>query len=413
MVPSTESFTYVAPDGEAMQDLTSGKYDLQDSALTENDDALQFDDPSGFSDATFSTAEEDSDVSSVISVAPSSVFSQGSYPSISSTEEVVEAADEFVALLANDKELLTLYRTSLSRFGAQRFERNVSRLLVRYASDLRTEAQDDLEKAATRLVRARAQYISLCMRERLDSTGDGIGKTANRLASQNFQRQELLERYLSSLHSADKEMVPSNSDPEEDEIDDEQDGPGQVNLPNLDRVKIFMVQSLAFEKMRENLRRFIRSSQEPNREEPAGEGRVMESEGDALSNKEGEYRNRVSPPDPPEARLPPIPTTSVTFKQDDLAVLSMIEAVVQCPFWITESWNIRPPSWTDHAKRTVEGLLGGSVTWWPLAPVWTSCKASNVRLSWNCVSDFRLLTWEILKICSRTDLWSTTLHRLT
>lgn len=108
----------------------------------------------------------------VASVALSDVPSLCSGSTASSTdptERVVEAVNEFVERLFTDKILRPLYTAALERVDPEKFQRNFSRLLIRYATDLRKEISDPLHVDAVKMVRRYAQYVASGLRKKLDS----------------------------------------------------------------------------------------------------------------------------------------------------------------------------------------------------------------------------------------------------
>ena len=217
--------------------------------------------------------------SSVPSSPPESVFSViSSKTSFSqhAADGSLWAAAELVTLLTNDTVLNPLYRIALDKdtIGADRFIRNFRRLLGIYSQELKDEAREDQQKAAVRLIRVRAGYVST-MIERKFNPGDSMRGELSSLVSQTPEegRRQLLERFLvrSSRSNEPKNLQSAFSkftQPDPVEIDSEsveetddhlglEDGRDQLDLPNLKKVEEFLVSGKAFQNLRANFQLFV------------------------------------------------------------------------------------------------------------------------------------------------------------
>ena len=226
------------------------------------------------------TAGSQGDVaSSVPSSPPESVFSIISSKSSFSQHAAdgsLWAAAELLTLLTNDTILHPLYIIALGKetIGADRFIRNFRRLLKIYSQELDDEACEAQQKAAVRLIRVRAGYISTMIQRRF-SPGASMRGDLSSLISQTPEvgRRQLLERFLvwSSRLNEPKDLQPASSEytqPEPVEIDSEsveeaddqlgiEDGRDQLDLPNLRKVEDFLVSGKAFQNLRASFQLFV------------------------------------------------------------------------------------------------------------------------------------------------------------
>lgn len=213
------------------------------------------------------SAVEDSvfgDTSSVSSLADTTFSDQGaSLSSQSSTEELITAADELVALLQADKELKPLYTIALTKasFGAERFERNFHRLLKMYAKDLKAEAKEPLHYMAAQLTYSRARYVVNAIRKQYDQ--DYKDRT-ERLASAIRQKaRERLDRYLSRLDPRDQHKALAtdlNDDTDASTSDEDEWDNDSAPLRTLEQVKAFMISGEAIKNLRRRFKSFVDGS---------------------------------------------------------------------------------------------------------------------------------------------------------
>jgi hypothetical protein len=137
---------------------------------------------------------------------------------------------------------------------ADRFERNFMRLLKDFAINLRKEATNEVQKGATKLVHSYRAYVTRLIREKFAEQKDEWQVEA----MHDIQKQEasklMLERLISDV--VGPSAVETLDHDQESSYgsgfsDDEQ------ALPNLKKVKDFMVFSTAFEAFRRSLHDFI------------------------------------------------------------------------------------------------------------------------------------------------------------
>jgi nucleoside phosphorylase len=216
--------------------------------------------------------EDDDEVASVRSMNSPGSTATGSSATL--VGEVLAAANEFVSLLLEDQTLTPLLSTAFDRIKADRLERNIKRLLKVYAIDLRQEASGDIEKEAVQLILIRARYIAYRVRQCYDKSAPDETGRFERLIDQSPEKRALLEDYLRGRTRQGIET----SLPEPD-VDGDDDGGAsdsnpsseaeadQPELNDLDRVKVFMVESAAYQRFRQNLRNFVLPRREPERQD--------------------------------------------------------------------------------------------------------------------------------------------------
>jgi hypothetical protein len=173
------------------------------------------------------------------------------------------AAEEIADLFEHDPEIRELISKGFRKMEAERFERNLRRLLKDFAVNLRIEAKSALEKGATKLVHNYRAYVTRLLHEKLAEPDQNRWAEAfHKLKDQDMRnlrklRLERWERFLSDMVEpivrVDGEDLDNESDNGSGFSDDEQD------LPNLEKVKDFMVSSEAFLVFTKSLHDFVNS----------------------------------------------------------------------------------------------------------------------------------------------------------
>jgi hypothetical protein len=169
------------------------------------------------------------------------------------------AAEQFAEVLLLNNDIRTLVDEGFQNMESDRFERNFRRLLKDYASSLRIEAKDTLEKGATKIVHTYRAYVTRIIRSKVV----GPESEFQALAFHEIKSQETskvtLERFLEQYQAPkeDKRLEESRENLESEAgskfSDDE-----QPYLPNLEKVTDFLVSSTAFEAFKEALCAFVR-----------------------------------------------------------------------------------------------------------------------------------------------------------
>jgi hypothetical protein len=181
-----------------------------------------------------------------------SVQSLESSTTLVSTSSVATLLDksatvELQRIFQEDVEFVRLYRWALkdTSMGPVRLQRNIARLLHFFAKDLRREASGGLETEASRFVRSKAQYVAHCIVEECNDTPiplisgkqrdtDGYNK------QQDDAYYEFEERQPKANDDLD-EVAPVDEDYFED----------------LAMLRIFLVESSAFQMFRARLNKFV------------------------------------------------------------------------------------------------------------------------------------------------------------
>jgi len=210
--------------------------------------------------------EEISDIVSIISIDGPPSLTTGS--TLSDTFKIfTSAAEEFAEILLGDNVLQQLLPAAFERAGPERFKRNFARLIAKYAMNLRAEARTQNQSEAARLVRSRAKHIAYIIARSMQPTKETLAVPQATVST--LEREVDLERFLEQLvpHSkldldpdaSDLEPNPDASDLEpnlDEQEEDEADEPETPRLSNLDEVKRFMIESKAFQNLREDFRHF-------------------------------------------------------------------------------------------------------------------------------------------------------------
>ena len=192
------------------------------------------------------------DAASVLS-AEGSVFSVGStISSQSSIGEVMTAIGYIFSLFLEDPHLRHLFEKANEVCSPERFERNLKRLIRRYAADLKTNASTSLRLDACRLIQRRAGPLAGRITSRFFE--DNRKPPLQRSTGPPSIKKELLERYLNqtrSFHPLDRPEV-SDSESGESDVDEE-----AVTTPNLDQIRHFLLNGPAFETFKEEIAMFL------------------------------------------------------------------------------------------------------------------------------------------------------------
>ena len=212
-----------------------------------------------------------------------SIFSDAfgaSASSQSSAEELLSAADEFVALLISNEILDPLCKQAVKSdsIGPERFGRNFSRLLRIYSKELKHDAQNRIQDSAARLIRSRADYISHAIRVHYDHDYRTMSKHMKDLDHQtpDRARRERLEQYLVRIGTEDSGMqaaepeaidrqmlqristaIPARVIEEDGESSHSEENQVQIDLPTLAQVETFLVSGGAFRKLLKNFQLFV------------------------------------------------------------------------------------------------------------------------------------------------------------
>lgn len=204
--------------------------------------------------------DELSDVESLASVTDvPSLTSATTLSSLGSQLDISEATEELAILLLRDEKLGPLFHTSLQRTAADKVERNYTRLLRKFANDLREEATNPVEHHVGRLVKFRARFISQTLVAAIDPSRQDRRAQLENFLHQSEGREWRMEQYLQSLATSVDfaEVAKITPQPIDSDADVSDDSGEDDNLPKLSQIKDFIMSSEALAILRTRLRDFV------------------------------------------------------------------------------------------------------------------------------------------------------------
>ncbi|KAL1646807.1 hypothetical protein SLS58_002942 [Diplodia intermedia] len=197
---------------------------------------------------------------STCSYGPASIFSTATGASATtagtqySEADLVSATHQLVHLLSQHEGLKPLIEEAVesNAIGADKFCNNFRRLLKIYSKDLDDDAGESLEFLAAKLVRLRARAVAYLIWEKTEQR-----KICPPQAHRNFQEQPPLEE-------------GDDSDNEEQPVmrDD--------SIETLAPVREFLLETSAFEKLKVNLREYVKRQHDRRTDQSPSEIKPME-----------------------------------------------------------------------------------------------------------------------------------------
>ena len=171
------------------------------------------------------------------------------------------AVDELAEMLVKDDLISGLIVDGYKNFGSERFERNLGRILKKFALSLRREARNELEKSAIHLVHNYRAYVIILIRKRLELAEDGRATSLDELQKQK-QSKLALERFLELIPCAEEDGEEDRVEGSEcgSDIDSDLSDSDRPNLRNLEKVKLYLLSSTAFSELKQQLTKFVRPS---------------------------------------------------------------------------------------------------------------------------------------------------------
>jgi hypothetical protein len=265
------------------------------------------------------------------------------------------AAEEVAEVLVQRVEVRDLIAKGFQTMDIDRFERNFRRLLKEFAINLRKEALTGVQKSVTKLVHSYRAYVTNIIREKFALDHSHTQAEALRDIQKQEASKVMLERLLCNR--------AETSDPKADEAAAESDyGSGfsdneEPILPNLEKVKEFMMSSAAFFELERRLREFVN----PNPTFVAFVEGLRNS--DDASNASPEDSQKQLP-------LPAEQISTVTFNASNLSnfEVNMLDACEARPVSPTDTMNLKPQTKDEHNRHHNDAGSGGSVT--PLKRAW-------------------------------------------
>jgi hypothetical protein len=269
------------------------------------------------------------------------------------------AAEEFVEVLVQKVEVHDLIVKGFQTMDVDRFERNFRRLLREFAINLRKEALNGVQKSVTKLVHSYRAHVTSIIREKFALDHSHTQADAFHDIQKQKASKVMLERLLCN--------GAETSDPRADEAAAESDyGSGfsdneEPILPNLEKVKDFMMLSAAFCELERRLREFVNPK-------PAFVELV-----EGLRNSHD--ASKASPEDSQKQLSIPVEQISaVTFNGPNLSNLDVnmsdvCEARLTSPMDafnsdhpMSVSINLKPQTKDEHHRVHKDAGDGGSIT---------------------------------------------------
>lgn len=206
--------------------------------------ATEDDDNNATSDAPMRKDERKgfSDVVSIESLSSTPGLMSGSTLSTVSSQEILEAAEELVVLLLQDEHLKPLYDKALERMKTNKFKRKLRKLLGTFAIDLLKEAGNGMQRSAAQLVKESAKYVTSCIGKYYSLGKDEASEHMSAL------KMQASRRIIKDVGQFEKEPESDESQP---------DLGDRSQLPKLDGVRSFILDSSAISNLRKNLRRVV------------------------------------------------------------------------------------------------------------------------------------------------------------
>jgi hypothetical protein len=202
------------------------------------------------------------DDGSVISVVPSFPPSHSSRMSLEHEVHRL-GVENIVSCLVSDEDLSLTIPKALTKMSSDRLNRNLARLLGRYAGELHVSATDCLQRGAAALVTRNRASIARYVCGRLDPAQASRRLEMDRLRAESSHGQEHLERFIAQLRPAANSMLadkPASAKRRETQrsiMSELRDDFEEEDLPTLQQVRQFMFHSSAMVHLHENFARFV------------------------------------------------------------------------------------------------------------------------------------------------------------
>ena len=206
-----------------------------------------------------------------------STFSMNSLGSAATTlvGDVLTAANEFVASLLTYEHSETTFSTVMDYMTSEKLRERVQDALKTYSIDLQQEASSVLEKEAVYLVRRRRAYVTYRVCQRYDTSLGQQGDQFDKIIHQSPEKRALLEKYLRMTSTVESELdsmqglgTGDKGDASSSALSSEGGDDDKMDLSDLDRVKVFMVQSKAYTGFRQNIKNLMLPHGKPEEQSP-------------------------------------------------------------------------------------------------------------------------------------------------
>lgn len=159
-----------------------------------------------------------------------------------SAAQIESATRELLHVFLEDQALVSLYTVAVERvnIGPARLQRNIGRLLKAFAHDLRSEAEQELEKLAARLVSTKASYVAQAIIERYEVRPPSEFALHSQSLFEDHQKED----------SSDGEEEPTDGGRSEEPVDEDL-------IEDLHAFRRFLAAGEALAKFRRQLEAFV------------------------------------------------------------------------------------------------------------------------------------------------------------
>ncbi|KAG8530655.1 uncharacterized protein KY384_004010 [Bacidia gigantensis] len=217
------------------------------------------------------SSEVDDDINSLFSVPSIGVSSFSSFSSIQHND-MQDEIEELSSLLIADNGILELLEMAINRPHARpKIESKLSRLLKVFGGDLRKEANDEIQVAAARLIRTKANKLTTSMlrNHELNRAGTDLNDATSGWETTNVDRTIKVQTKLYSILRTNPQAEEDNDGGDDDDNNDDDvwsrasseevdpDNDFDVGLKSLNDLKSFIISSQAFDHFRALLRRMV------------------------------------------------------------------------------------------------------------------------------------------------------------
>lgn len=192
---------------------------------------------------------------------PPSVFSLATMPSTTLTtdtrltaDEMLTAIDELVGIFLEDAEMIYLFREAISKrhMASDRLERNFRRLMKRFATNLKDEAQEAIDLDLANLILSRASLLA-------EKIGSRFREESSRLDT--FTRgSPPMGTSVEVAFRLAEDICDVSSDEEDDGVEPGLDDRFSALVSH---GRSFIEESAAFQKLREEFKNFLMPTVKP------------------------------------------------------------------------------------------------------------------------------------------------------
>jgi hypothetical protein len=274
-------------------------------------------------------SDDESDGASVASLVDS-IFSEASLHSAAtglsvasgySAAQIETATRELLHIFLEDQALVCLYAVAIERvdIGPARLRRNIGRLMKAFARDLRSEAEQELEILAARLVSAKRSYVAQAIIDRYEV----------RPSLQSVSHAQSPPRIHQREDSSDEEGEEADEEKTEEAVDEDL-------IEDLLAFRQFLAAGEAFANFRSKLEAFVLPKSTEVRTETIAEDLPS---GQEATSSSGTGLSMRAPDGTAEQEVPP--TVFAKIRKTTarlLAAVGLLEPPLDCG-WVRLRWQ--------------------------------------------------------------------------